>query len=156
MRSGVMTAMAAVLVLGACSTVRDSRINPLNWFGASEPRAAVVETPRGKVVAPDGGRIPVAEVTELHVEQATGGAIIRAKGVPPSQGWYKAQLVQESSADGEMVFRFVLMQPPAGQRQGTPVSREVTVATFVNDFKLEGVHSITVTGVQSARSLRRH
>lgn len=153
MRSGAITAMAVVVILGACSTVRESRVNPLNWFGPSQPVAApLVEA---KPVDLDGGRILVADVTELHVERATGGMIIRAKGVPPSQGWYKAQLVEESREGGELTFRFVLQPPEAGSRQGTPASREITVATFVNDFKLQGIQTVTVRGAGSGRSVRQ-
>lgn len=153
MRAGVLAAMTAVMVVSACATVRDSRLNPFNWFGRSQvTRVATPATPAVNY----GGRVPVTEVTEMHIEPATGGAIIRAKGVPPTQGWYQADLVLEpGEREDELSYRFVLRQPDAGQRVGTPVSREVTVATFVSDFRLEGIRQITVAGAQNARTTRR-
>ncbi len=150
MRRSLLAALAAAMVVTGCATVRESRLNPFNWFGRSERTAAV---PAAAVR--DGGRIPVAQVTELFVEPATGGAIIRAKGVPPTQGWYSAELLREETAgEGEIVFRFVLKEPREAV-PGTPLSREVTVATFVNDFQLDGVRTITVTGTENGRSVRR-
>ncbi len=149
MRAGVLAAMAAVLLVAGCATVRDSRLNPFNWFGRS------AET-RALAAAPYEGRQPVQTVTELHVEPATGGAIIRAKGVPPTQGWFEGELVLEASEDpSQLAYRFVLRRPGGPQRAGSAISREVTVATFVSDFKLEGVRNITVTGADNARSTRR-
>ncbi|MDX5357254.1 MAG: hypothetical protein LPK12_05895 [Rhodobacterales bacterium] len=150
MRKSLMAALAAVMVVTGCASVRESRLNPFNWFGRSEKAAAVAAEP-----VRDEGRVPVAQVTELFVEPTVGGAIIRAKGLPPTQGWYAAELIQEEvDKPGELVFRFVLKQPAAAV-SGTPMSREVTVATFVSDFKLEGVRTITVTGSDNARTTRR-
>lgn len=140
-----------MLVVGACGGVRESRFNPLNWFGRSQRAQAVAAAQ-----LPDGGRQQVAEVTELHIERATGGAIIRAKGVPVTQGWYKAELVAEDSENPDhLVYRFVVQEPRPPVRQGTPFSREITAATFVNDFRLEGVRRITVTGAGNARTVNR-
>lgn len=150
MRKSLLAALAAVMVVSGCATVRESRLNPFNWFGRSERAAAVPAQP-----ARDGGRIPVAQVTELFVEPASGGAIIRAKGVPPTQGWYSAELVREDGTrEDEMIFRFVLKEPQEAV-QGTPLSREVTVATFVTTQRLEAIRTITVTGTDNARSIRR-
>lgn len=149
MRAGVLAAMAAVLLVAGCATVRDSRLNPMNWFGRSTEARALA-------AAPYEGRLPVQTVTELHVEPATGGAIIRAKGVPPTQGWFEGELVLEPSQDpAELAYRFVLRRPVEPQRAGSALSREVTVATFVSDFKLEEVRNITVSGADNARSTRR-
>ena len=152
MRKAVLAGLAAVMVVTGCASVRDSRFNPFNWFGRSKEERAVAQV----AATLDGGRVQVAQVTELFVEPTTGGAIVRAKGVPPTQGWYRAELIREETAtEGEAVFRFVVKQPQGVAPQGTPFSREVTVATFLNDFALEGIRTITVTGAQNARSTRR-
>lgn len=152
MRKAMLAGLAAVMVVTGCATVRESRLNPFNWFGRSTQERAVAQA----AASVDGGRVQVDQVTELFIEPTTGGAIVRAKGLPPTQGWYKAELIREAPArDGEIVFRFVLKQPQGVMPQGTPMSREVTVATFLTEFQLEGVRSITVTGAQNARSTRR-
>jgi hypothetical protein len=152
MRKAVLAGLAAVMLVTGCASVRDSRFNPFNWFGASREQRAVAQA----AAAVDGGRVPVDQVTELFVEPTTGGAIVRAKGLPPTQGWYKAELIREAEArPGEIVFRFVVKRPQGTPPQGTPMSREVTVAAFLTSFQLEGVRTITVTGAQNARSTRR-
>lgn len=152
MRAGMWVALAAVVAVAGCGTVRDSRLNPVNWFGGSSARVVSTDP---QVIA-DEGRMLVAEVTELHVERTKGGAIIRAVGVPGTQGWYDALLVRQPSAANELSYRFVLMPPKDKvQRTGIPRSREVTVATFVNDYALSGITEVTVSGERNARSTRR-
>jgi hypothetical protein len=152
MRKAVLAGLAAAMVVTGCASVRDSRFNPFNWFGRSQEQRAVAQA----AAQVDGGRVQVDQVTELFVEPTSGGAIVRAKGLPPTQGWYKAELIrEETDKEGEAVFRFVVKQPQGAPRVGAPVSREITVATFLTDFQLEGIRQITVTGARNARSTRR-
>lgn len=154
MRAGMWVALAAVVAVAGCGAARDSRLNPMNWFGSSQSVQAVAG-PSGQV-ALDDGLVQVAEVTQLHVEPTKGGAIIRAVGVPATQGWYRAELRRETSAEGTLSYSFLLKAPPPeAARLGTPLSREVTVATFVSDFQLSGVSTVTVTGALNGRSTGR-
>ena len=142
--------MALVLFVGACGTIRDSRINPFNWFGRSAAVAAV-EQDRGD------GRVLVAQVQTFAVEQATGGAILRATGLPPTQGWWDGELVQvvDDTKPDTLTFRFVTRAPQIARRTGSAPSREITVARFVSNFQLEGVRRITVTAEGNARTVSR-
>jgi hypothetical protein len=152
MRKAVLAGLAAVMVVTGCATVRESRLNPFNWFGRSQEQRAVAQA----AALVDGGRVQVDQVTALTVEPTTGGAIVRAVGVPETQGWYKAELIREEGAkEGEAVFRFVVKKPQVDTRSGTPMSREITAATFLTNFQLEGIRQITVTGARNARSTRR-
>lgn len=145
----LLIAMGMVLFLGACASVRESRLNPLNWFGRSQPAEAVAATPADR-------RVLVSQVVAMAVENTPGGAILRATGVPPTQGWWDARLERDLDArPGELVYRFVLQPPPEGTRSGAPQSREVTVATYLSEFRLEGVRRITVTGATNARTTNR-
>lgn len=153
MRAGLVAVAAAAMMVAGCATVRDSRVNPLNWFGSSQERAiveAVEKTGR------TDGRVRVQELTELHIERATGGVIVRAKGVPLTQGRYHAELSQIPGGDeGELAFEFLIKEPEAEQRASTPISREITVATFVNNYRLETARTITVRAASNARSSNR-
>lgn len=42
MRKAVLAGLAAVMVVTGCASVRDSRLNPFNWFGRSKEERAVV------------------------------------------------------------------------------------------------------------------
>ena len=48
MKRSVTFALAAVLVLTSCGMVRDSRLNPFNWFGQSEPVDVLTAVPDGQ------------------------------------------------------------------------------------------------------------
>jgi hypothetical protein len=146
----VLAVTLCVLLLG-CGGFRDSRLNPLNWFGRSEPRAAVVVEP----VAGDQ-RPLVAAVLSMSVEPMPGGAIVRARGETPTQGWWSAELVPlDIGDDGVLVYEFRL-EPPVGQTDvNTPQSRQVDVAIFISDVRLERLNEIIVQGSTNARSARR-
>lgn len=155
MRLPVTGLLVLTLTLAACGTVRESRFNPLNWFGRSE---SVTVTEGVVPGVPDDGRRLVAEVTEMEVARQPGGAIVRAAGLPPTQGWWNTDLVAENGGkpvNGVLTFRFVIAEPLTAKPVSTPQSREVTAATFVSDVKLADVSQIIVVGAQNSRASRR-
>jgi hypothetical protein len=139
------------LGLAGCGGLRDSRLNPFNWFRKSEPRETIVlpgqeADPRGLVEA----------VLDLKVEPIPGGAIVRARGQAPTQGYWQAELVpQPLTEGGTQVYEFRIFPPTARSDVNTPQSRQVDVAIYISDVKLENVREIVVQGATNARSSRR-
>ena len=155
MKTSTTVLLVAVLTLGACGKVRESRLNPFNWFGRSAERTV---TQTAAPAMPDDGRILVTQVTDMEVARQPGGAIVRATGLPPTQGFWDASLVAENSGDpvdGVLTFRFVVAEPFSASRVSTPQSREVTAAAYVSNIKLDNVQQIVVLGAQNSRSSRR-
>jgi hypothetical protein len=142
----------AVLVTG-CGRVAESRFNPLNWFGRDEP---VRTAAPGSAVDQDP-RPLVAQVSSVSIERTPEGAILRAVGLPPTQGfWDPALLYDETrSAPGLLVYQFRLAQPETQQRTVNEASREVTTALFLSEQTLAGVREIQVLGVTGSRAVRR-
>lgn len=144
--------VAAVAVTG-CGRIRDSKLNPFNWFGGSkEETAQVVDG------VPLDPRPLVQEVTRLEVARQPGGAIVTAAGVPPTQGWWDAALVPEgdgAAKDGVLTYRFVVKAPLELRRTSTPQSREVTAAVYLSDIRLQDVTKIVVLGASNSRSTSR-
>lgn len=152
MNRSLTAALIAVLALSACGTVRESRINPFNWFGSSAPAERVQVVTK----APVDPRPLVATVTELHIERYSTGAIIRATGQADSQGWWDADLVLVETDDpSQLVYDFRMKPPGKATPTGTARSREVTAATTITASKLENVGRITVQGAANARSTGR-
>lgn len=123
-----------------------------------------------KTLEPKGGyrkpqeeqRVLVQQVTNVTVEQTLSGAIVRATGLPPTQGWWAARLVAENDGypvDGVMTYSFLVAVPPEGDpdalRVSTPASREVTAATFIRGPRLATVHQVVVVGAENSRSASR-
>lgn len=143
--------LSLCLILAGCGGLRDSKLNPFNWFGKSQPRETIVLQD-----AAVDARPLVDAVLTMSVEPIPGGAIIRATGQTPTQGWWKADLVaQPVTADGVLVFEFRLLPPITATDVNTPQSRQVTVATYLSNIKLDAVREIVVQGAQNARSARR-
>lgn len=152
-----MTPARSLLLLTLCATLagcggfRESRLNPFNWFGRSEPRETV------EVVAERGDPRPLVEtVVSMTVEPMPGGAIVRARGLAPTQGWWAAELVPaRTEAEGVLIYEFRLLPPVGRADVNTPRSREIDVAIFVSDYKLERAGEIVVQGATNARTSRR-
>jgi hypothetical protein len=139
------------VALAGCGGFRQSKLNPFNWFGKSELRETIV------LPTEAGDPRPLVDaVLTMTVEPIPGGAIIRARGQTPTQGWWQAELVPlEIDANGTLVYEFRLLPPIAATDVNTPQSRQVDVAIYVSDYKLEAVREIVVQGAQNARVARR-
>lgn len=170
MRKSLLAVLIGATMLAGCGAIRESRINPFNWFGRSQevPVAAKGEVnplipKRGGLLGerpPGPGEIttPMDQVTALSVERVPGGAIIRASGVDPVQGAYNVRLVPAN--DDELPVKGVLTYRleralPVNRSTGPVQTREATAARRVTDQTLRGVRSIRVEGAQNARAVRR-
>ncbi len=143
-----ITAGLAVAVVAGCG-VGQTRLNPLNWFGPdrSERIERVADAPL---------RPMVQQVVSLSAEQTSGGVIVAAVGLPPTQGFWEAELVRVPSPDPSiLVLDFGLLPPLTAQPVGTQPSREVLVGGFYSAQDLAGVRTIVVQGLANRRSISR-
>jgi hypothetical protein len=152
MKRRVVLALGAAFVLTGCGAVRQSRLNPFNWFGRSRAREQVQQTAE---VAADP-RLLMAEVTALSIDPYSSGAIVRATGIPPTQGWWDAELVARPiDENGVLVYDFRVFPPVIDTPPGTPRSRQITVATSLSRVRLDQVSEIVVQGAGNALSSAR-
>ena len=151
MKTPIATILVSALLVTGCA----SKINPFNWFkGSSEEKLVEQMVPGAKAEH----RALVDQVASLQIEKTNGGAIIHAVGLPPSQGYWDAELVAENAekpVNGVLTYSFRIEQPYEFKRASTPTSREVVVGHFVSNIKLQGVTSIRVLGTRNARSSKR-
>jgi hypothetical protein len=148
MKTSLLVALSMVVLLGACA----SRLNPFNWFGRSAPVEQVLLT-EGETVDP---RALVDEVLSLTIEPFPGGAIVRAEGRTPTQGWWEAELVARPiEKEGVLIYDFRLLPPIERTNVSTPQSRQIAVAVSLSDIKLEGIREVIVQGARNARAVRR-
>ncbi len=150
----LIAALALLGLLASCGGLRESRLNPSNWFGKSRERRIMLQA-GAEIVDP---RALVGKVVTLKVDRLPGGAIVRAMGLPTSQGYYSAELVPlngEKPERGVLKFEFRLLPPKDPNPAGTKRSREVLVGRFVSDQKLAGVRRIEVIGQNNRRIVRR-
>ncbi len=135
------------LTLAGCGFGK-SRLNPVNWFGKRHPSEHVAA-----YVRPTDPRGLIDTVLTLKVEAIASGVIVRATGLPPTQGFWDASLVAlPDDGSGHLVYEFRISPPVTPTPPGTQVSREITAATSITNFKLDGVSVIEVRGAQNALS----
>ena len=140
-----------LFTLTACATVSQSRLNPFNWFKRSQ------DEPGQLVVAKSADPRPlVQQVLDMTVEPYPGGAIVRATGLPPTQGWHKADLVAlPIDEDGVLVLEFRVTPPPELTAVVNQQSREIVVGYAIPDIRLEKISKIVVQGETNSRSSAR-
>ncbi len=152
MRTPIAAILLGTLVLTGCAT----KLNPFNWFKRGSTEETLTELPDPAVI--NDPRPLVQQVVSLSVEKTPGGAIIRATGLPPTQGYWNAELVAENDekpVKGVLTYQFRIAEPIDFQAVSTPQSREVVVARYVSNIKLQDVRQIRVVGAKNARSTRR-
>ncbi|SDY02832.1 hypothetical protein [Citreimonas salinaria] len=161
--------VVAAMVLGGCASLRESRVNPFNWFGRAEPVAVTTDATgaanpliprrrasffrRDEPVAFAGQ--PVMRISDLAVERRPGGAIIRATGVAERLGPWDVRLVplDQPVPAGELAF--VLRAQLQPNPVGTELARTLTAAVTLSDQQLSGVSQIRVVGATNALAVRR-
>jgi len=172
MRKTLPLLLAATLVVGACASVRESRVNPFNWFGGSQSQPVEAGKNTNPLIPRSGGLFsnarakndsyagrPFEQVTDLTIERIPGGAIIRATGLAARQGIYQVQLTPQNDADeatdGVLSYRLEGVRPTRPTPVGTQPTREVIAARKVTDKQLRGVRLIRVEGQLNAQVSRR-
>ncbi|WP_439560979.1 hypothetical protein [Roseinatronobacter sp.] len=155
MQKPILASLVLVLVLSACGTMRESRLNPRNWFGSQSTETLVPASGWGTTV---DRRALVPVVTEVEVLRTPEGAVVHASGVTATQGWWDVELRpinDERPVDGALIYEFVLASPMSASGTGTEASRTVTAGVKLSNRRLEGVRRIVVRGAQNQREVRR-
>lgn len=173
MRKSLSVLVVASLVLTSCGYVRDSALNPGNWFGRSRsvpvkeventnpliPQRSTGLFARRRAAQAEYLGEPFGEIIDLRVERIPGGAIIRATGRADRQGVYEVRLTptneDELPENGVLTYRFEGRTPEAQTAVGKAPTREVTAARRLTDQQLAGVRTIRIEGARNARVARR-
>lgn len=149
MKTPILALAISAIVLSACG---ESRLNPFNWFKKSvdEPTIAQAE-----YFDPEG---LIDRVLEMHIDQTLDGAIIHAVGLPPTQGYWGAELLPMNNGipvDGVLTYRFDAFEPVGFERVVNQRSREVLAATRLSHEELEGVTAIRIIAASNSLISRR-
>jgi len=153
---------AMLLTLSGCARIADSRINPFNWFGDSQA-APVASAPEDRrPLTPAGARTQIVDarplvqsVTALSVDRSAAGAIVRATGIAPTQGYFNAQLVSSGVSDGVLTLQFRAQAPAGFQAEGSARSRRIEAAYVIGAAELSGIRSVRVEAAGNARTSAR-
>ena len=151
MRRRVLLGLGAAALVASCGRIRDSRLNPFNWFGGAQQEKRF-ELPAEAV----DDRALAPQVIDLKVERYSGGAIVKAVAQTPDQGWWDAELVARPlDADGVLVYDLRMFPPVTETPVGPNPSRQITVAAAISGVMLERVSKIVVQGETNALSSGR-
>lgn len=157
MRSPLIALLLAVSLVSGCG-FRESSANPFNWFrGASKSQEDGLAPKGGYKKGKLDNRGPVAQIENVTMERVPGGVILRATGLPPTQGWWDAELKAENDGrpvEGVLTYHFLIAGPHQQSRVSTVPSREVMVAAFISDIRLANTREIVIIGADGNRTIR--
>lgn len=146
-RIGAALALALAALAG-CG-LGQSRLNPLNLFGSD--REQEIEAVRTQAAAPI-----VDQVVSLEIAQTRSGVIVSSVGLPPTQGFWEADLVPVPSDDPSILLLDFRLLPPLGREPaGTQPSREVLAGLVLSTQDLAGIRTIAVQGARNRRLVSR-
>ncbi len=167
MRVSVLILLTASLVLASCGSVRESRFNPVNWFGSSTSSSNEVEA----VVNADGEVVPVnpligekrrasqiVNVTNRSTNAIDRAQLLRNKEEGPYQGTLVAQVtsldIQRTTTGGIVSVTGLTTRQGAfdvrlvARNQGVPVDGVLT-------YELRAVQPIqTLQGPERTRRIQ--
>jgi len=174
MQKSFTVLLVATLTLSACSSWRESRVNPSNWFGPStegEPVQTTTNDPNALVPVQkerkglfsradaEDTSVPIARIDELRIDPTPTGAIVFASGTAARQGAFNARLVrvnsEENQKNGVLEFTFRVNYPNRETNQGTERSRLVSDAINISKDDLQNTRLVRVTGQQNQLESRR-
>lgn len=169
MRTFVTILVISSIALSGCSRLRDSKLNPGNWFGKSTPRPVATASGEANPLIPQQTTIrrkdrrevylgtPVDQISNVIVEPTTAGAIIHVTAISLQQGAFDVRLTSDTDGepvDGVLAFRLMAVQP-TDQPQGAPRQRTIHAARFVSNNDLNETSSIVVIGARNQHVARR-
>ncbi|WP_324754428.1 hypothetical protein [Roseovarius sp. Pro17] len=173
MRSLVTVLMISSLTLAGCSGFRDSRANPVNWFGQSRTvqRAAPVGEQDFNPLIPEKRDsifqrkseaetyvgTPIYAVENVVVERSSGGGIIKATGISLRQGAFDVRLWPENKGvpeNGVLTYTLRAVQR-VDTPQGPEQTRRVSAGQFVSSQTLDEISQIRVLGQTNIATSRR-
>lgn len=163
----VTVLLLTATLLSACASVSESRFNPLNWFGRSQPVAADPQSSQDNALIPARSASVfvdtrpesyrgtlVGEITSMSVERRPGGAVISVAGRADQVGAFDVRLVpdEEASTDTELVYTLRAIQPQSGSVRGP---QDLNAGVLLTDQSLRGVRTIRVNAERNARAVQR-
>ena len=169
MRKFMAVLVISSIALSGCGQLRDSKVNPANWFGKRNPRPVATAPGDPAEVNPlipqktsvfrrDKSEkyigTPVANVISLSIEKLPTGAILHVVGVSQLQGAYNVRLTSDSKGDpvnGVLTFKLKAIQP-LDQAQGPQKARTIHAARFISNGDLESASVIQIIGGQNVIS----
>ncbi|MGR3759170.1 hypothetical protein ACUXV3_03420 [Roseobacteraceae bacterium NS-SX3] len=169
MRTPIAFLLAGSVVLASCGGWRDSRVNPRNWFGQSQPVAAEASSGEVNPLIPrktgpglfsrpeaEDTSVLISSVTGMRIERTPSGAIIYAEGLASRLGAHDVELRQSDTAEaGTLEYEFRAVYPVRPTAVGSEFSRTLRAAASVSAQDLSGVSLIRVKAAANARESRR-
>jgi len=146
-----LAAGLAVAVLTGCGGSGGDEtggVRAFDFFGARSDPLAEIRAEAGEPL--------VDQIVSMSVSSTPSGAIVSAIGLPPTQGFWDADLVRVPSEQASvLLLEFRLLPPPGPRPAGTQPSREVLAGTVFSLQDLAGIRTIAVQARRNRASSRR-
>lgn len=147
-------------LLTGCSTIKESRVNPMNWFGATATAAttdSLIPTENALTRsrrAPAYAGVPIAQLQSVALRNAIGGKILEVQALSARLGASDLRFIDVPNNDPRVREIRLHAVTPTRAGVGTIAARSVTAAKFFTDQDLAGLTKITVLSGTNSISVR--
>jgi hypothetical protein len=157
-----MRAIGSILILSlalsSCTSLRNSRVNPLNWFKPETSAGKKSLIPQESMLRRKPKVIyagtPVHVINLATFEPTIDGKILRIAAQTASMGASDIR-IETLDDQGDGVMRLVVKAVlPAGAPTGTDKNRAISAARFFSNQDLEKYKTFEVSGANNSIRLR--
>ncbi|WP_282096529.1 hypothetical protein [Epibacterium ulvae] len=172
MKTTLAVLLTGTLIVAGCGSLRESRLNPGNWFGNSTETPVASTKPKEEInpllpvqkrdegifaKRPEEDRSTLINtISALRVEPTSTGAIVSVEGLSNRQGAYDIELrpVKDAPAD-VLEFELRADHPTTDAQASTSQNPPIRAALSLSTQDLNGIKLIRVVGAENVRETRR-
>ena len=155
MRHIVMPLLLLSLV-GACSQIGSSSLNPTNWFRTQEGPPSLIpqENSIRNITKRKYAGTPIYQIADLKLDPTSDGKILVVTAYTTRAGATNAEFeAVETAPAGELHF-FLNAEVDVRLPVGNSKNRQLTAGKFLSTGTLEGIRKIVVIGDTNSMSIR--
>ena len=155
MRRIVMPLLLLSLV-GACSQISSSRLNPTNWLRAQEAPPSLIpeENMIRGITQREYAGTPIYQIADLKLDPTSDGKILVVTAYATRTGAANAEFAAvETAPAGELHF---ILNAKVDVRLpvGSLTNRQLTAGKFLSTGTLDGIRKIVIIGETNSLSIR--
>jgi hypothetical protein len=143
-------------LVGACSQISSSRLNPTNWSRTDESPPSLI--PEENMIKGIAKRVyagtPVYQIADLKLEPTSDGKILVVTAYATRTGAANVEFEAVETAPAGELHYILKSEIDARLPVGTPTNRQLTAGKFLSTGTLKGIRKIVIIGDTNSISIR--
>ena len=152
----IVVPLLLLSLVGACSQISSSRLNPTNWLRTQEGPPSLIpeENMIRGITKREYAGTPIYQIADLKLDPTSDGKILVVTAYATRARAANAEFeAVETAPAGEL--HFVLnAEGDVRLPVGSPTNRQLTAGKFLSTGTLDGIRKIVIIGETNSLSIR--